>query len=326
MALPDPNWSYLRNVFNNVTSSNFKRMLSLSTDHKAKLQNGGLTKPEIQTLYLQLLPSFEAFTEKYSEVTSNYTLYRGATTKVETLAFNLSNKLIKSWDIKILNIYDDTTIEYQTVMASGRKPFQSGTYEQRLNAVKALALTLVHYPSLAAVLTLVESFRDEFQAARNTQQMLEQEDTQLRKDLEQTREALAIVMHQIFGSLIALYAATPGNIEAYYELQYLKAPVPKENPNPPVEINANSRQQAMEGLFVSTDNFELENAGDTNLGYFITETDLAATPNDVVFLQPKTKQAFTLAELTDGSTPRKLIVVNLTDKDGAFRTQLVQME
>ena len=325
MALQDPNWFYLRNVFNNVTSSNYKRMLSLSADHKAKLQQDSATNPAINTLYLLLLPAFNAYTEKYAEVTSNYGQYRGATSTVETLASEL-NKQIKNWDIKILNVYDDSTPEYLALMQNGRKPFQSGTYEQRLNAVKALAISLAIYPSLSAVLPLVVAFRDDFEEARNIQQGLEHNDKMLRQELEQAREALAIVMHQIFGHLIALYAATPGIIESYYELQYLKAPAPKENLNPPLNINANSRQQAMEGLFVSTDNFELENPGDTDLGYFVTETDLAATPNDIVFLQPKTKQVFTLAELSDRTTPRKLIVVNLTDKNGQFRTRLVQME
>ncbi len=82
-----------------------------------------------------------------------------------------------------------------------------------------------------------------------------------------------------------------------------------------MNINANSRQQAMEGLFVSTDNFELENAGDNALGFFLTEDELNPTPNDMTVMQPDAKQVFTTSELRDNTTPRKLLVVNLNDKE-----------
>ena len=326
MPITPPDWTYLRNVFNNVTSSNFKRMLSLSADHKAKLSYHGATNPDVNTLYLLFEPIHTAFTVKYAKVVANFGAYKSATSTVEALAADLSRTQIKSWDVKIQNVYEDHTADYKLIMHSGRALFQSGTYEQRLLAVQSLAVSLAAYPLLSTVLTSVQAFATAFQNARSQQQELEGGDTNLRVELEQAREDLALVMHRIFGQLIFLFAHQPGTIQSFYELQYLKAPAPKENPNPPININANSRQQAMEGLFVSTDNFELENPGETDLGYFVTETDLAATPNDVVFLQPKIKQVFTLAELTDGTTPRKLIVVNLTDKNGQFRTRLVQNE
>ena len=326
MPISPPDWTYLRNVFNNVTSSNFKRMLSLSADHKAKLSYHGATNPDVNTLYLLFEPIHTAFTVKYAKVVANFGAYKSATSTVEALAADLSRTQIKSWDVKIQNVYEDHTADYKLIMHSGRAPFQSGTYEQRLLAVQALAVSLAAYPLLSTVLTSVQAFATAFQNARLHQQELEGADTNLRVELEQAREDLALVMHRIFGQLIFLFAHQPGTIQSFYELQYLKAPAPKPNLNPPININANSRQQAMEGLFVSTDNFELENPGETDLGYFVTETDLAATPNDVVFLQPKVKQVFTLAELTDGTTPRKLIVVNLTDKNGQFRTRLVQNE
>ncbi len=326
MPISPPDWTYLRNVFNNVTSSNFKRMLSLSADHKAKLSYHGATNPDVNTLYLLFEPIHTAFTVKYAKVVANFGAYKSATSTVEALAADLSKTQIKSWDIKIQNVYEDHTDEYKSIIHSGRAPFQSGTYEQRLLAVQSLAVSLAAYPLLSTVLTSVQAFATAFQNARLHQQELEGADTNLRVELEQAREDLALVMHRIFGQLIFLFAHQPGTIQSFYELQYLKAPAPKPNLNPPININANSRQQAMEGLFVSTDNFELENPGETDLGYFVTETDLAATPNDVVFLQPKVKQVFTLAELTDGTTPRKLIVVNLTDKNGQFRTRLVQNE
>ena len=326
MPITPPDWTYLRNVFNNVTSSNFKRMLSLSADHKAKLSYHGATNPDVNALYLLFEPIHTAFTVKYAKVVANFGAYKSATSTVEALAADLSRTQIKSWDVKIQNVYEDHTADYKLIMHSGRAPFQSGTYEQRLLAVQALAVSLAAYPLLSTVLTSVQAFATAFQNARSQQQELEGGDTNLRVELEQAREDLALVMHRIFGQLIFLFAHQPGTIQSFYELQYLKAPAPKPNLNPPININANSRQQAMEGLFVSTDNFELENPGETDLGYFVTETDLAATPNDVVFLQPKVKQVFTLAELTDGTTPRKLIVVNLTDKNGQFRTRLVQNE
>ncbi|QQS31094.1 MAG: hypothetical protein IPM47_09330 [Sphingobacteriales bacterium] len=326
MPTPLPDWSYLRNVFNNVTSSNFKRMLSLSADHKAKLLHNSLTNPDINTLYLLFEPIHTAFTNKYTAVTTNFGAYKSATKTVETLAAELSSKHIKSWDIKIQNVYEDHTAEYELIMHNGRAPFQSGTYEQRLLAVESLAESLASYPLLSTVLTSVQAFATAFKTARLNQQALEGADSSLRVELEQAREDLALVMHRIFGQLIFLFADQPGIIESYYELQYLKAPVPKPNPNPSININANSRQQAMEGLFVSTDNFELENTGDNPLGFFLTEDELNPTPDNLMVMQPDAKQVYSTAELSDTTTPRKLLVVNLNSTAGKFKARLVQEE
>ncbi len=326
MPITPPDWTYLRNVFNNVTSSNFKRMLSLSADHKAKLSYHGATNPDVNALYLLFEPIHTAFTVKYAKVVANFGAYKSATSTVEALAADLSRTQIKSWDVKIQNVYEDHTADYKLIMHSGRAPFQSGTYEQRLLAVQALAVSLAAYPLLSTVLTSVQAFATAFQNARSQQQELEGGDTNLRVELEQAREDLALVMHRIFGQLIFLFAHQPGTIQSFYELQYLKAPAPKENPNPPININANSRQQAMEGLFVSTDNFELENAGDNALGFFLTEDELNPTPDDLTVMQPDAKQVFTTSELRDNTTPRKLLVVNLNNKAGKFKARLIQEE
>ncbi len=326
MALNDSNWSYLRNVFDNVTSKNNKRMYILSTDHRDKLFEKSTTIPEINALYLIMQPAYEQFADAYSEASKNFTAYKVATSEFEAHLSALSSSHIQSWDIAIQYLLSGDVAAHQMLLPKGRVPFQSGAYDERIKAVRDLADAMVAYPTLSTLLTQVVAFRDSLTAARVAQQGKEANDTLSRQQLEVARENLAVTMHRIFGHLIALYAGQPAIIEAYYELKYLKSATPKPNPNPPIPINANSRQQAMEGLFVSTDNFELENTGENALGFFITEDELNPTPEDVTVLQSHVKRVFTTSELSDNTSPRKLLVVNLNNKTGKFKARLVQRE
>lgn len=326
MAIPTPEWFYLRNVFNNVTSSNNKRMLSLSRDHRDKLFQQSATDPEIEELYLLMQPAYVAFKDQYAKVNNNFALYNSATKQVEILASEL-NKNIKTWDINIQNVFADDTVEYKGILPNGRKFFQSGTYDQRMSALDQLILALQAYPanpSLSAVLTLVQTFSTNFQEARSKQQGYEGDDSLFRNQLEVTRERLAVVMHRILGKLIFLYADTPATIEAYYELHYLRAAPPSATSAATVDIAANSRLQAMSGIYTQDDEFELANAGTTPLGFFITENELVATPDDLTVMQPGAKQTYTLSELSDGTPSRMLIVVNINNVKGRFRAALVQ--
>ncbi len=327
MALNDPNWSYLRNVFDNVTSSNNKRMYIMSTDHRDKLFEKSTTIPEINTLYLLMQPAYVQFTDAYSKVTQDFTAYKVATSEFETLITALSSTHIQNWDIAIQYLLPGDASAHQTLLPKGRTPFQSGAYEERIKAVRDLADALVAYPTLSTLLTQVVAFRNSLTAARVNQQGKEGSDTLSRQALEVARENLAVTMHRIFGHLIALYAGQPAIIEAYYELKYLKAPIPKENPNPPIEIQPNSRLQIMDDTFATDAQITIENTGDTQLGVYLTSNELAQTPDNLVVLTPKTKQTYAYAELIDGTPhPTKLIAVNLTEKKGYCKAAIAQLE
>lgn len=326
MALPLPDWSYLRNVFDNVTDSNFKRMQSLSRDHNDKLFANSATNPDINNLYLLMNPAYIDFSNKFVAVNSNFGAYKSATKTFEGIISDL-NKKIKTWDIQIQNVYADDTAEYTLLLPSGRKPFQSGTYEQRYSALSTLASSLGGFPLLATILTDVQAFALQFNTARTAQQVCELKDTQFRVALEESRERLAVVMHRIFGMLIFLYSDTPAIIESYYELQYLKAPKPPADAPKPIEIPANSRLQVLEeSVYLETDTFEIENTGQTPIGFFITETETAPTPDDLTIVQSGKKQNFTGSELSDGNPLRLFIAVNLTNVKGKILVAQVQTE
>ncbi len=327
MALNDPNWSYLRNVFDNVTRNNNKRMYIMSTDHRDKLFGKSATIPEINTLYLLMQPAYEQFADAYSKVTQDFTIYKVATSEFEVLISELSSTHISTWDVAIQYLLPGNVAARKTLLPKGHTPFQSGPYDERIKAVRDLADALVAFPTLSTLLAQVEAFRNSLTTARIDQQTKEGADTLNRQALEVARENLAVVMHRIFGQLMFLYSDQPAIIEAYYELKYLKAPIPKENPNPPIEIQPNSRLQIMDDTFATNSNITIENTGDTQLGVYLTSNELAETPNNLVVLQAKTKQTYAYAELIDGTPqPTKLIAVNLTEKRGFCKAAIAQLE
>lgn len=315
-------WFYLRNPFDNVTKSNFKRMVQLSRDLHDKLfkQSGDL---DIQPLYNLLLPQYVSFNKLYAQVQNNWALYQASTLSVENLFAELNRK-IKRWEAWILTEFDDSSPEYLSLLPNYKAPFQSGPYDIRLQMLAAFEMGLAAYPQLGNVLLDVQQFRINIEATRTKQQGFEQNDAELRQSLEGARIDLAVAMHRILGGLIQLYAHNTAHIETFFELRYLQAPTPKNNSNNPMlTVSGNSRSVAIETKFNDNNTIQLSNTGKVTLGFFITNNENAATPNDLTLLSPNESQTYSLPDLSDGlPEPRFLMVVNLNSEIGKYQFEI----
>lgn len=320
MQITKPNMVQLNNFFDNSTKSNHKKMLSLSTDHKHKLDEGK-NDPVIAELADMIKAPYDDFQQTYALVVSNYGYYQGKTQQTESLYVDL-NYNSKRWDIAVQNSYMDDTPEYTMIFPNKRGTFQKGTYETRLEAVRALEMSLVRFPDLATVLADVQAFRQKIETSRAEQQAIEKRDQDLRIALEEKRTALAKVMHRIFGKLLFIYGDQYTRIEAYYELQYFQRSASAANSDFKI-IPANSRVKAMDGIFKETDQFVLSNKGNVPLGFFVTDDELSPTPADMTILQANESQVYSLAELTDGKSTRLLLVVNLSGEQARFSANIV---
>lgn len=216
-------WSYLSNPFNNVSKKSFKRMYQMARDHFDKLKGIAPNNSQIQDLFNLGIVEYETFVTMYRKKSTDVARYRIHTDTVERLFLELSSTLIRQWDVKIQMVYDVVTTEYKGLLPYGRKPFQSGAYEERLNEVESLADHLADFPDLSALKTEVESFAARLSDARSEQQAMEHRNNQNSSDLENARLALATKMHGIFGGLIHLYYDDLSRMENFYELKYLRS-------------------------------------------------------------------------------------------------------
>jgi hypothetical protein len=214
-------WHYLQNQFDNATDGSFRLMLTVTNDHYAKLQ-AQQADADILALLNRTQPVHEGYLDQYSAWKSSEGLYKAATDATEALLEQLSSTLARQWDTAIMVQYDKGTSEHTALLPNGRIPFQQGTRDERVAAVKTLGLTLADFAPLAALKVLVDDFHTTLKDARDAQQSKEQLADQQRTDMETARLAIAVMQYRNLGSLIDKFGATPDQVFNYFEVSLLQ--------------------------------------------------------------------------------------------------------
>ena len=317
-------WSYLQNPFDNVTKHSFKKMNILATDHHDKLANH-LNDNFIADLYHQhFLDAYTKFKDAYAASIANVASYRGRTQMIEKLIAQLSNEKIKQWDIWIQNVYLEGTPEYSILMNQGRKPYQSGSYEARIMAVKVLSNLLKDFPLLNNVLTDVNNFYDTILKARSLQQGKENDEQILSMQLEEARKELAKAMQVVFAGLMFHYHQNIAFVETFYELKYLRATPSNSNANneKTESIPANSRISLHENELSGEKAVEITNVGTVPVKVYTSETMNGAIPENAKTIESNETSLHFPEDLSDGTGINKLVVVNENEQEAKIKTKL----
>ena len=306
-------WSYIRNLFNNVTKGNNKRMLMMGRDHRDKLGQYA-ADPDIAALSVFFNPAFSDFENLYSEVNVNSAFYQGNTKMVEDLMQQLRGNKIKQWDIWIQNEFLDDTPQYLMLLPNRRTPFQNGAYELRIDAVRTLQTALQRFPNLANVSTDVQAFMQNLDSARTAQQQVESLDQSLRQRLESSRLELAKQMHRAFGFLLYKHYQNPTDIIRYYELKYLQSPASSTTSltYSTYTLSPNTRLSLFDGQLSPNSYFNLRIKGQGTCRAFTSSDTQANLPVDALQLSAAQEEAFYANELTDNNGFNWLILVNET--------------
>ncbi len=306
-------WYPLRNTFDNATKGSLKRMLILATDHHDKLLMESANNPQIATLYQMFLPVYQTFKQAYNGTFQKDAFYQGNTQIVENLFAELRSQKIKQWDIWIQNEYLDSTPQYLMLLPNGRSPFQTASYEARINAIIALEANLASFPTLANVLTDVSAFRQKIVQARTTQQGFEKSASNTVKAVEDARIALAQVMQGVFGGLIFHYYKSINRVETFYELKYLRNTSSSgANGSPTLQthnIAANSRATLF-GQLAAGEAITIKNTGTVSITCFTCNDVNGNAPIDALILQANEEQTLYADELSNGNGFSWLILEN----------------
>ena len=321
------NWTYVRNPFDNVTKTNFKRMLLMARDHRDKLGQY-VSDPDIANLHTSINGAFTHFESAYSDANVNSGFYQGNTRMVENLLNDLRSQKIKQWDIWIQNEYLDDTPEYLMLLPNRRSPFQSGAYELRIDAVKTLEKALQSFPNLANVLTDVQAFIQQLDAARTKQQQAETLDQSLSQALENSRLELAKQMHRAFGFLLYKHYNKPTEISRYYELKYLQSPA---SSNAALSFNkhtvsANGRITLFDGQLSANSFITFRIKGQGAVKVFSSSDTNAALPSDALTIGSAQEEIFYANELSDGNGFNWLLVVNETGANVEIEVAKLEVE
>lgn len=220
-TMSDNTWQFLSNQFETGTRNNFKRANVLNNDHLSKLTSEQ-ADPDILALVTRTQPPSTAYSGAYSNWISARATYKGHTQLLDNLLNDLSSTKIKQWDIQIQAQFLEGTPEYTMILPNRRGPFQTGTKDERLSEVEALAQRLLGYAALAATQADVAAFGTALRTARDNQQQKEQLVSMASDVLENARLDLCIMMYGNLGVLMDKYRDTPAVIENFWQLDLIR--------------------------------------------------------------------------------------------------------
>jgi hypothetical protein len=195
-------------------------MLSLATDTHAKLK-----AEESNPLIAEILLFFEVVFFAYRDIGQQYEFrtgdYRGATLGFENIMDTVP-QVIRTWESGVRAVYIEDTPEEKAIFPGKRGPFQTGTYENRLNAIGALATKTTGIPALAGVGAQVTSFYNTALAARLAQQMDEGSVGEISDLRENQRILLSKEMMGVLGKLMFIHRFNLVEVERYFDLSLLR--------------------------------------------------------------------------------------------------------
>jgi len=319
-------WRYLINTFNVNTVGSHVKMLSLSTDTHAKLK-----AEESNPLIAEILLIFEAVFFAYRDIGQQYDFrvgdYRGATLGFENIIDSVP-QVIRVWESGVRAVYIEDSPEERAIFPGKRGPFQTGTYENRLNAIGSLATKTTGIPALAGVGAQVTSFYNSVLAARLAQQTDEGSVGQIIDLRENQRILLSNEMMGVLGKLMFMHRFNLVEVERYFDLSLLRKTGDDE---PPI-------YEAFAPIGISEINpdFELENpTTDTllkikNLStgtqalsfYFSVVNNMPPMPPMVLILNAEQEQTVNLGQL--GFSNQFFLVQNTGPTAGKFSIEVVE--
>lgn len=163
------NWKYLDNQFAVATRDNYKKALVLSNYHDAALQAAGLGDPALLIIYNRYHPLHVTYVSKYTQWKNAGGTQGGDTLSLEQLLTTASGNLA-DWDIAIQVIYKKGTPRYKTLFPKGRKVFNKGALDSRINAYNELSNAMGTDPALATIKAAVDATYTALDTARDMQE------------------------------------------------------------------------------------------------------------------------------------------------------------
>ena len=162
-------YHFLVNSFLVVTNHNYKLAFKIGT-YTDNALNNAKADPAILVLYNFFHPLFVNFTAAYNAWKLQKNQGVGGTLTLTQLFDGLTDKL-NIWESQILVFYTKKTNPgFKALFPQGHKPFQNGTQETKIEAVKNLSDGMIGIAGLASVKSDVDAYYALFMAAFNTHQ------------------------------------------------------------------------------------------------------------------------------------------------------------
>ncbi len=215
-------YHFLINSFLVATNGSYKKALSLGMDHLAKLI-ANQADAVVAAMLATFDPVMQAFLTAQQNLDTALGDYKGDTQSVESLFDELNNEKLAYWEGQLFYHFPKGSVEATQLMPKGRGAFQSGTYEQRILAIKTFGDKCALIPVLVPLSVNVLAFHTQIASARALQQSDGEGQTAALRDLRETaRVALCEEMYGDMALLVHHYRTDPLQVERFFDLGLLR--------------------------------------------------------------------------------------------------------
>lgn len=258
---PKP-YRFFINPFLVATRYSYKKALSLGVDHKSKLI-ANQSDPVVAAMLVSFDPVLQSYLATDQNLASAEGTYEGKTQTVEELFELMNDEKLAYWEGQLFVHYPKGTASATNLLPDSRKPFQKGTYEQRIQAIKVLGDKCALDALLVPVSVNILAFHTQIESARQLQQSQGEGAVENLRTLRETaRVLLCQELYGNMGKLMHLYRANPIAISNYFDITLLRSRSDWQK----FDINANT-------VFNVEDDIE---PGDIS-GLIVKNTSLAAS-------------------------------------------------
>ncbi len=226
-------WNFGVNLFETTTRRRFPAMDALLADHYHKCRRAverSPGDPDFPVMLARVELAQNAWSAAMVALMGGRGLWKARTQTIRKLIAQLRGEHIGRW-VTMVSCTDVLQGTYMPgspghlrLFPHGRRPFQQGSTDSRIAAVRTLAASLAAVPAMSAVARLVSAFYSAINTAREEQQDAEGGVSGTSSHQESRRRAAAIALQKNLGRLIEKYAETPDKIMDFFDLKDVKAP------------------------------------------------------------------------------------------------------
>lgn len=306
-------WIFATNIFLSVTANSFLKTLRMSTWHMNAL-TAHSSDPTVAAMIAVYTPIHAAFVAAYNAWTTSKGTHESGTQSLGDLLTTLSSTKIRTWDIAIQVVYAQTSSQYTGLLPNRRAPFQSGSQQERITAVRNLNTALTGIVPLAATKTDVAAFLSSLDGAVTTQQgELSTTDT-LSDNVDAARIAVCNFQYQNLGGLMKLNYLNPDAIVPFFDLEDIRNRQQMEWTN---DVPANSTFMVAKRKLVAGTHIHIINNGAAPfmLCYAPDKTNPCTTGTTFA---PGADQVVDIATLGNITTGDYLMITNSTGDAAHF--------
>jgi len=215
-------WHYLINSFAVNTVRSYKKALSLGTDHLARLTANN-ADPVVAAMEVAFAPVLQAYVAAEQNLSAALGDYKGETMTVEELFEELRETQLPYWEGQVFYHFPKGKPSALQLFPNGRTTFGTGTYEQRILAIKTLGDKCALIAALVPLSVNVLAFHTQMASARALQQSAGEGQVALLRNLRESAwEVMCSEMYGNLGLLMHHHRTDPKQAERYFDLQLLR--------------------------------------------------------------------------------------------------------